>query len=108
MKKLLLRSSAAFGLLSALAISSLTPFSALAAENDALAVTSEHTQLVQAVRAAEQKVGGIASKAEYRREKEGGQYRVEIVRGSEVFDVVVDAGNGSILTVKKDTIDHDD
>lgn len=101
MKKQFLIPSVMFGLLSALVISARTPFPAQAAENDALAVAHEHIQLVQAIRAAEQEVGGIASKAEYKQRKEIGQYKVEVVRGYDVFDVVVDADNGSILKIKK-------
>lgn len=107
MKKQFLIPSVMFGLLSALVISARTPFPAQAAENDALAVAHEHIQLVQAIRAAEQEVGGIASKAEYKQRKEIGQYKVEVVRGYDVFDVVVDADNGSILKIKKDEADHE-
>lgn len=102
MKKHLRLSAAAFVLLSALAVSSLTPCSAQAG-NDALSVASAKTTLPQAISAAEQKVGGIAAKAEYKHKK--GQYKVEVVKDTEVFDVIVDANDGTVLSVKKDAED---
>ena len=82
MKKHLRLSAAAFVLLSALAVSSLAPCS---------------------INAAEQKVGGTAAKAEYKHKK--GQYKVEVVKDTEVFDVIVDANDGTVLSVKKDAED---
>lgn len=102
MKKHLRLSAAAFVLLSALAVSSLTPCSAQAG-NDALSVTSAKITLPQAISAAEQKVGGTAAKAGYKHKK--GQYKVEVVKDTEVFDVIVDANDGTVLSVKKDAED---
>lgn len=102
MKKHLRLSAAALVLLSALAVSSLTPCSAQAG-NDALSVTSAKTTLPQAISAAEQKVGGTAAKAEYKHKK--GQYKVEVAKDTEVFDVIVDANDGTVLSVKKDAED---
>lgn len=79
MKKHLRLSTAAFALLSALAVFSLTPYSAQAG-NDALNVTSAKITLPQAISAAERKVGGTAAKAEYKHKK--GQYKVEVVKGT--------------------------
>ena len=90
MKKHLRLSTAAFALLSALAVFSLTPYSAQAG-NDALNVTSAKITLPQAISAAERKVGG--------------QYKVEVVKGTEVFDVIVDANDGTVLSIKKDVED---
>ena len=101
MKKHLRLSTAAFALLSALAVFSLTPYSAQAG-NDALNVTSAKITLPQAISAAERKVGGTAAKAEYKHKK--GQYKVE-VKGTEVFDVIVDANDGTVLSIKKDVED---
>ena len=102
MKKHLRLSTAAFALLSALAVFSLTPYSAQAG-NDALNVTSAKITLPQAISAAERKVGGTAAKAEYKHKK--GQYKVEVVNGTEVFDVIVDANDGTVLSIKKDVED---
>ena len=102
MKKHLRLSTAAFALLSALAVFSLTPYSAQAG-NDALNVTSAKITLPQAISAAERKVGGTAAKAEYKHKT--GQYKVEVVKGTEVFDVIVDANDGTVLSIKKDVED---
>ena len=102
MKKHLRLSTAAFALLSALAVFSLTPYSAQAG-NDALNVTSAKITLPQAISAAERKVGGTATKAEYKHKK--GQYKVEVVKGTEVLDVIVDANDGTVLSIKKDVED---
>lgn len=102
MKKHLRLSTAAFALLSALAVFSLTPYSAQAG-NDALNVTSAKITLPQAISAAERKVGGTAAKAEYKHKK--AQYKVEVVKGTEVFDVIVDANDGTVLSIKKDVED---
>lgn len=102
MKKHLRLSTAAFALLSALAVFSLTPYSAQAG-NDALNVTSAKITLPQAISAAERKVGGTAAKAEYKHKK--GQYKVEVVKGTEFFDVIVDANDGTVLSIKKDVED---
>ena len=102
MKKHLRLSTAAFALLSALAVFSLTPYSAQAG-NDALNVTSAKITLPQAISAAERKVGGTAAKAEYKHKK--GQYKAEVVKGTEVFDVIVDANDGTVLSIKKDVED---
>lgn len=66
-------------------------------------MTSAKTTLPQAISAAEQKVGGTAAKAEYKHKK--GQYKVEVVKDTEVFDVIVDANDGTVLSVKKDAAD---
>ena len=102
MKKHLRLSTAAFALLSALAVFSLTPYSAQAG-NDALNVTSAKITLPQAISAAERKVGGTAAKAEYKHKK--GQYKVEVAKGTEVFEVIVDANDGTVLSIKKDVED---
>ena len=102
MKKHLRLSTAAFALLSALAVFSLTPYSAQAG-NAALNVTSAKITLPQAISAAERKVCGTAAKAEYKHKK--GQYKVEVVKGTAVFDVIVDANDGTVLSIKKDVED---
>ncbi|GEM_PF-603036 len=86
MKNHLRLSAAAIVLLSALAVSPLTPCPAQAG-NDALNVTSAKTTLPQAISAAEQKVGGTAAKAAYKHKK--GQYKVEVVKDTEVYDVML-------------------
>ena len=83
-------------------------FASKHAENDALAISGAKTDLVQAVAVAEQHVGGKASRAEYERHKGKWVFGVEVVKGSSVTDVKVDAGNGKVIAATADKIDRDD
>lgn len=78
------------------------------ADNDALAVAQAKVSLVQAITAAEQHANGKASKAEFEHSKQGWVYDVEVVSGAKVFDVKVDANQGSVLASTEDRADHDD
>jgi uncharacterized membrane protein YkoI len=79
------------------------------AENDATAIHSAKISLVQAVAAAEAKVQGKATKAEFEHAK-GGKwvFDVEVAAGNKVFDVAVDADTGAVLAATEDKGDHDD
>lgn len=93
------------------ALSATTIGSAVAAkttENDALAIETAKIGLTQAVTAAEQHVGGKASRAEI--EKHEGQwvFDVEVVSGKKVMDVKVDPASGKVLAATEDKTDHDD
>jgi len=77
-------------------------------ENDALAITQAKISLAQAVTAAEQHVKGKASRAEYEQTKKGWAYDVEVVSGNKIFDVTVDADNGTVIAATEDKADHDD
>jgi len=85
-----------------------TAVAAKSPENDALTISRAGISLVQAVGAAEQHVGGKASRAEYERYKGQGVFDVEVVKGATVMDVKVDAGNGKVIEATADTADHDD
>ncbi len=85
-----------------------TAFAAQTAQNDALAVNQATVTLTQAVAAAEQQAGGRASKAEFEHSKaHGWVYEVEVVSGTKVFDVQVDAQSGTVLASKLDSADHE-
>ncbi|HEY1398798.1 PepSY domain-containing protein [Roseateles sp.] len=75
------------------------------AENDAIAVTRAKVSLSQAVALAEQHLNGKASRAEYERTKQGDAYEIEVVNGTKVFDVRVDAEKGVILSSAPDEAD---
>jgi uncharacterized membrane protein YkoI len=77
-------------------------------DNDALAISQAKVGLADAVAAAEQLVGGTASKAEY--ESFHGQkfFDVEVVKGQDVSDVKVGAEDGKVISVTADQADHDD
>lgn len=98
------------GALSAAAISSAVgvAYASKSADNDALAVTGEKISLIQAVTAAEQHVGGKASRAEYERHKGQWIFEVEVVKESKVMDVKVDPTNASIIASAEDKRDHQD
>lgn len=77
-------------------------------ENDALAIAKAKISLTQAVTVAEHHINGKASRAEYENSKQGWVYDVEVVSGSTVFDVRVDADKGTVISSAEDKADHDD
>jgi uncharacterized membrane protein YkoI len=77
-------------------------------ENDALAISNAKIPLTQAVSAAEQHVGGKAARAEYENTRQGWAYDVEVIKGSQVFDVRVDADKGTVISSTEDKADRDD
>ncbi|MGB7755544.1 MAG: PepSY domain-containing protein [Salinisphaera sp.] len=77
-------------------------------ENDAVAITNAKISLSQAVQTAEQHAHGRASSAEYENTSQGWAYDVEVVNGQKVFDVKIDAQDGSVLASSPDHADHDD
>lgn len=97
---------AALAALSATAIG--TAYAAKSAENDALAITGAKIGLTQAVAAAEQHVGGKASRAEYEQHKGQWVFDVEVVKDKTVMDVKVDPTSGKVLAAVEDKTDHDD
>lgn len=82
-------------------------YAAQATANDALGISSAKTSLTQAITAAEQHVGGVASRAEFEHEKGLPVFEIEIVKGQAVVDVRVDPTSGKILSAKNDERDHD-
>lgn len=97
---------AALTALSATAIAS--AYAAKTMENDALAVETAKIGLTQAVTAAEQHVGGKASRAEFEKHKGKPVFDVEVVSGKKVMDVKVDPASGKVLAATEDEADHDD
>jgi uncharacterized membrane protein YkoI len=77
-------------------------------ENDALAVAGAKIDLAKAVAAAEQHVGGKASKGEYERHKGQWVYDIEVVKDKKVMDVKVDAASGKVISATEDKADQDD
>ena len=78
-------------------------------ENDALAIAGARISLAQAIAAAEQHVGGKASKAELEQHKGQWTFDVEVVKdGRQVMDVKVDTNTGKVLASSEDKADHDD
>jgi uncharacterized membrane protein YkoI len=77
-------------------------------ENDALAIAGAKIDLAKAVAAAEQHVGGKASKAEYERHKGQWVFDIEVVKDKKVMDVKVDAASGKVISATEDKADQDD
>jgi len=77
-------------------------------DNDAARVTSAKISLAQAITVAEQRVSGKASRAEFDHSLHGDVYEVEVLAGPKVFDVKVDAENGTIISSVEDQPDRDE
>lgn len=97
---------AALAALSATAIGS--AYAAKFVENDALAIAGAKISMTQAVTAAEQHVGGKASRAEYEEHKGQWVFDVEVVKDKKVMDVKVDPASGQILAAVEDKAEHGD
>jgi len=76
--------------------------------NDALGINDAGISLTRAISAAEQQVGGKASQAEFEREDGRAVFEVEVVKGTEVMDVEVDAADGTVLSATQDKADQSD
>jgi len=85
-----------------------TAYGAKAMENDALAIESAKIGLTQATTAAEQHVGGKASRAEFEKHKGQWVFDVEVVKGKKVMDVKVDPTSGKVIAATEDKADRDD
>jgi uncharacterized membrane protein YkoI len=84
-----------------------TAYASKSAENDALAITGAKIGMTQAVTAAEQHVGGKASRAEYERHKGQWVFDVEVVKDTKVMDVKIDPANGNVIAATENKTDHD-
>lgn len=83
-------------------------YAAAPALNDAMSIVNAKIPMTQAIAAAEQHANGKASKAEYEHTKTSGWvYDVEVVSGTQVFDVKVDAANGSVISSVEDKADQE-
>jgi uncharacterized membrane protein YkoI len=92
----------------AVAASGTAVYAANTVENDAMAIGKAKISLNQAITAAEQHTNGKAARAEFERSKQHGWvYDVEVVSGTKVLDVKVDADKGSIISSNEDKADRD-
>lgn len=81
-------------------------YAAMAPENNALAIASAKIGLQQAVGIAEGHVGGKAARAEFEQDKAGKSvFEIEVVKGTTVTDVKVDAASGNVLSAVLDKAD---
>lgn len=97
---------AAIAVLSASAVGS--AYASRSVENDAYAIESAKIGLAQAIRTAEQHVGGKASRAEFERHEGRGVVDVEVVSGQKVLEIKVDSTTGAILATSANHADRDD
>ena len=75
-----------------------TAYAGKSPENDAVAIGTAKIGLVQAITAAEQHVGGKASRAEFEKHKGQWVFDVEVVSGKKVMDVTVDSSSGKVIS----------
>lgn len=76
--------------------------------NDAVSELSQaKITLAQAVDAAQRHIGGRATKAEFERHKGKPTFEVEVVKGTDVSTIIVDAADGKIIAATADREDHD-
>jgi uncharacterized membrane protein YkoI len=71
------------------------------------ALRQAKVSLTQALQRAGQKVGGRAVGAEFSAEHGKAMYEVEVVKGNQVYDVMVDATTGNVVSSQVDKADHD-
>ena|SRR5882672_1415645 len=83
-------------------------YAAKVPENDALGIAAAKIGLIQAAAAAEQYVGGKASRAEYEQHKGRWVFDIEVVKGLVAYDVKIDSANGAVIEAVEDQIDRDD
>jgi uncharacterized membrane protein YkoI len=82
-----------------------TAYAAKSAESDALAIDTAKISMTRAVSAAEQHVGGKAVRAEYAQHKGQRVFDVEVVKGKQVMDVMVDSASGKVIATREDKVD---
>lgn len=92
----------------ALATAGAVAYAANTIENDALSISNAKVPMTQAITVAEQHANGKAARAEYEHTTAGWAYDVEVVSGSKVFDVRVNANSGVVISSVEDKSDRDD
>jgi uncharacterized membrane protein YkoI len=76
--------------------------------NKTRAAASARVPLKEAIAVAEQQVQGKAVRAEFEKKNSSeGVYEVEVVAGTKVFDVRVDADKGTVLAADEDKADRE-
>jgi uncharacterized membrane protein YkoI len=80
-------------------------YAAQSQDSDALAIATARIDLIQAITAAEQHVGGKAVSAEFEREKDQLFIEVEVIRDRIVMEVTIDAQSGAIVSAVEEKDD---
>jgi len=76
-------------------------------DKEVFAIQKAKVSLIQAVSTAEHHVNGKAISAEFDHTRQGWVYEVEVVSGTKVFDITIDADKGSVISSEEDLPDHD-
>jgi uncharacterized membrane protein YkoI len=90
-----------------LAVTGVGAYAANSMENASAALAQAKVSITQAVTTAEQHANGKATRAELEQSKVGLTYDVEVVSGTKVFDVKVDAVKGTVISSAEDKVDHE-
>lgn len=91
----------------ALAATGVGAYAAKAMETEAAALAQAKVSIVQAIATAEQHANGKATRAELEQSKAGLTFDVEVVSGTKVFDVKVDAEKGTVISSAEDKADRE-
>ena len=92
-----------------LATAAVVTYAAKRMENDAAGINQAKISMTQAIATAEQYVSGKATRAEFEKAKGGAWvFEVEIVSGTKIYDVKVDADKGTVISSAEDQADRDD
>lgn len=89
------------------AVLAATAYAAGGTGNDALAIVNAKVSLTEAVAVAEKHASGKAVRAEFEQSSQGEFYEIEVVSGSRVFDVKVDAVKGNVISSAEDKVDRE-
>jgi len=90
-----------------LAATGIGAYAAKDMENEAAALAQAKVSITQAIATAEQHANGKATRAELEQSKVGLTYDVEVVSGTKVFDVKVDADKGTVISSAEDKADRE-
>lgn len=90
-----------------LAATGIGAYAAINTENETTAFAQAKVSIVQAIATAEQHAIGKATRAELEQSKTGLTFDVEVVSGTKVFDVKVDADKGTVISSAEDKADRE-
>jgi uncharacterized membrane protein YkoI len=85
-----------------LAATAIGAYAAINVENESAALAQAKVSIVQAIATAEVHANGKATRAELEQSKAGLTFDVEVVSGTKVFDVKVDADKGTVISSAED------
>ncbi|MDD2811228.1 PepSY domain-containing protein [Rhodoferax sp.] len=90
-----------------LAATGIGAYAAKNMENESAALAQAKVSIVQAIATAEQHANGKATRAELEQSKAGLTFDVEVLSGTKVFDVKVDADKGTVISSAEDKADRE-